>query len=94
MKRVKKTSIGIFIIICVIISGSSVQEEVVQDVVTQCNDGIDNDADGAIDADGNPHDAECTWLDPQGGQWAGPKVCLLWDDEANPPVTENECDGI
>jgi hypothetical protein len=60
---------------------------------TQCNDGIDNDGDGNIDAnsiDGQiPVDLECSFF-----QYPGPSVkCPNWDNEAVAPSTQEECNG-
>ena len=60
---------------------------------TQCNDGIDNDGDGNIDAvsiDGStPTDLECELF-----IYPGPAIqCPNWDDESTSPTTEEECNG-
>jgi hypothetical protein len=59
---------------------------------TQCNDGIDNDGDGNIDAYGlgeTPTDLECQFF-----QFPGPSVdCPNWDNEAVAPSTQEECNG-
>lgn len=60
---------------------------------TQCNDGIDNDGDGNIDAtsiDGStPVDLECSFF-----QYPGPSVsCPNWDNESIAPTSQQECEG-
>ena len=61
---------------------------------TQCNDGIDNDSDGNIDAnsiDGNiPADSECQFVVLNGAE-ATTYQCFAWNDESVSPTTIEEC---
>ncbi len=62
--------------------------------ITQCNDGIDNDGDGQIDAqsiDGQiPAESNCQYIIFDG---ASPTsyACFAWDDEATTPSSIEEC---
>ena len=61
---------------------------------TQCNDGIDNDGDGNIDAnsiDGNiPADTECQFVVLNGAE-ATTYQCFAWNDESTAPTSIEEC---
>lgn len=62
---------------------------------TQCNDGIDNDGDGTIDAqsiDGEiPAEMECQFLVSGGGSSMTSYSCFIWDDESTSPSSLEEC---
>lgn len=61
--------------------------------ITQCNDGIDNDGDGKVDAlsDGESIvDPECTFTVFDGAN-ATNYACTSWDDEATMPSSLEEC---
>jgi hypothetical protein len=58
--------------------------------VPACSDGLDNDGDGQIDG----FDNECKYtfpVDPTSQDPPTSIYCPNWDDEANPPQTEQEC---
>ena len=83
------------IIIALFVAFSGIYDQAVQDepqeVVTQCNDGIDNDADSMIDLD----DGECqlNMYDPE-TQGIIFMNCPYWDNEMVAPMTVDECNGV
>lgn len=79
--------------VVLVLSGITITADTTNDpeieppLVTECNDGIDNDLDGGIDA-GPSGDPECSYV-------SGVQVydCPLWDSEMIPPNTYQECEG-
>ncbi len=93
----RKDRLGfVSLMVVLVISGititadTTIDPEIEPPLVTECNDGIDNDLDGGIDADstGLSGDPECTWA-------VGVQVydCPLWNSETIPPNTYEECQG-
>lgn len=72
----------------------TLNDEEATQVITQCNDGIDNDGDGRIDAqstDGEiPADPECQFI-VFNGATATNYQCHAWNDETIAPSSLEEC---
>lgn len=65
----------------------------VQPPSTICNDGIDNDGDGFSDN----NDDDCRLVVGLSGDPMTPDpsiYCPEWNDERNPPMNQQECDGV
>lgn len=73
----------------------TINDEEATQATTQCNDGIDNNGDGNIDAqsiDGQiPAQLECQFLVSTGGAEMQNYACFTWDDETTAPTTLEEC---
>jgi hypothetical protein len=89
----RKDRLGFIALLVILVmlgaSLSNVNSEPVEYPVTECNDGIDNDFDGGIDANATgAGDPECTLT-------LGVIVhnCPLWISEGIPPSTWDECQG-
>ena len=72
----------------------TLNDEEATQAITQCNDGIDNDGDGDIDAlsiDGEiPADIDCQYIVFDGAN-ATNYQCYAWDNEATMPSSLEEC---
>lgn len=71
----------------------TLNDEEATQATTQCNDGIDNEGDGKLDAisDGESIvDPECTFVVFDGAS-ATNYACSSWNDEAVAPTTLEEC---
>ena len=58
-------------------------------VLSECSDGLDNDADGGVDYDGAPHDPQCRYsgVDSGGIEYN----CPNWGSETLGPMSFIEC---
>ena len=88
-----KSGAGLAIVLGLLLIFSGIVDESssnVQEQTTQCNDGIDNDGDGFIDIDDN--ECQLHIYDPQ-SQSLIDMNCPLWNDETNPPLSVEQCNG-
>jgi hypothetical protein len=88
---------GLIILMALLLVFSGIinmNQETPTQATTQCNDQIDNDGDGSIDAasiDGQiPAETDCQFIVFNGAN-ATNYACYAWNDETTAPTTLEEC---